>query len=1199
MNVKVTLNGNDITNRVVSYERIQKVCSGIGELTLELEGSFSGSVDPWDEIIIEEGGEQKGIYYVNSVNKTHPAYTYTISAQDGSKRLVDYFIADNYIITYASNSVYWIKKFLTEAGVDYDFDVPEIGSLLSNNTSLGLQNAHEQITQLLQMNGWFMYFDENGVCRIGKLSTDLGNIQETFTKNDITEIQIYESDKQLRNRAVVWGNGNPTTGEWAFASISRNVPWMTSDKDYRAAVLSNSSIPDSSVAYSLATLMINEFSRLSIEKEVTVHGARNVKLGTSVFVDSNVFSGVGIVTTVGATVSKNGFFTKVILDERCPRLFGYFDFGDYVYIGTERDGVWRKHIKYDHNWYNYSTGLTDLGITDLNVSNGILNCVTKSGESFFSTAYRNFWTKMSIPALTTYSGSFTIPDDEKIEIIINSGIKARNSVIDYINNEILVTADTTPFENSFYYAPFVVSGYVPGTENEIFSMSGIRSWLLKYNKNGYFNKAIPIYEPSNEWTIEEGLEGSFYKNYDVAVRDIEYDGQNTYISVAYRVEKKGLEGFWIPDIGSNYGKFSTSRMRTIFTITSMHNVYYNDKFSDFDFNLNNGVVSTTFKSQDGGYLQNIVSIAFMEETWNASQFAALVDLSTAPKLKVGRVSVQKVGNEYIPSFTIKNFSITLPDTYFGFLYSKFISEDTVRIFYYKSGGNYIYDLKKFDITFNWNSNTASVSSGVYILSFPNLINMSVSYGNSLTWITINNNIYSGYYYVYDDEQTYEIGSYTVPNGYYDVVYSAVYRNFIVSSKKYDYQSMTLFTEVAYGSSYVINKQRSLENIELITTTFFKPIVNYYAGFSNEYYDYYTNFLGGFHILFKENSYIETNYITSGIKESTKAFLSVQTQNAALLYDTSDGKYYSWDFFNIPIVIENIGNISFTPSIIFSNKTYEGNLYAYGTTPNGNAFVEFDLKTLSIIRYKYIDIPFASGRQVSKFPYTYNVGSFYFYSFYDTNTLEYLHQILFFTRSTEFDYKNVKTKYAVLKVNENDEITKVTDSTAFTRFDISNSYPVLAAYSGVETLYIIDNMNNDGIIAGNAGSLSGKYLGDFHYTFGHTVTSGLDENNIVVSGISQEKVTVFTAENKLYAVPIFENYGFNPANLKEVFVVQSGVLNALETTNFANPYQYIFVATSGENPTFYQKDSTSADAFIIRNNNLPSSPITTIRIDDRV
>src|SRR5687767_7897885 len=136
MNIQLEHNGSDISNKVINYEREHKICTGIGVLTIVISDDIATTFNPWDEIDIFEEGEFKVRYYVSSVEWSVPNSTITLNCQDESKRLIDYFISDQYTVETPTYTRFWIEKFLDEVGTSYQFQTSSQGNLLSNYTSM-------------------------------------------------------------------------------------------------------------------------------------------------------------------------------------------------------------------------------------------------------------------------------------------------------------------------------------------------------------------------------------------------------------------------------------------------------------------------------------------------------------------------------------------------------------------------------------------------------------------------------------------------------------------------------------------------------------------------------------------------------------------------------------------------------------------------------------------------------------------------------------------------------------------------------------------------------------------------------------------------------------------------------------------------------------------------------------------------------
>jgi|GEM_PF-5753713 len=411
MKATVYCNGSNITTSVISYDRDQTLCTGIGVLRITVLDTVT-LPNLYHEVVLYEDGVKKGSYFVHSIDADRPEQTMTFTCQDASIKLQEYFIAESYLIDYPSDSAYWIKKFLDDATVDYIFDDGDTGSLLSNNTSLGMSSAMDQIQTLLQQNGWYLVFDADNVAHIGKVVVD-GNYSEVVNDDIIIEISTVKHDKMFRNRAIVWGSGDPDTQQWAFADIDHTGKNENEygPTDTRAIVLANSNIREGATAYSMANQLIKEFEKVDFEVTVDLAGPQDINIGDSIFVNSRYLTIGGQVTTIGSSLSSTGQITHIVLNQRCPRLFGYFDYGGYVYVGTQGAGVWRKPLKYDHTWSDFSAGLTDLNIHDLAIDRGVFGCVSLAGHLYTRTIADAAWTRITPYDLTeTINGqSYTYP----------------------------------------------------------------------------------------------------------------------------------------------------------------------------------------------------------------------------------------------------------------------------------------------------------------------------------------------------------------------------------------------------------------------------------------------------------------------------------------------------------------------------------------------------------------------------------------------------------------------------------------------------------------------------------------------------------------------------------------------------------------------------------------------------------------------
>jgi hypothetical protein len=512
MNHRILYKGSDIKANVVSYERTHNICSSIGTLVLSTVRE-TYDFKPYETITIEENGVTKGKYYIGSVEHIIPDHVTTVTCQDATKRLADYFIPD--ITSTGSAPSYtrvWIEKYLQEAGVSYAFDTASNGTLVANDTSFGRNYALGTITDLLMQSGWYMHTDTGGTIRIGKISIDMNNVALDLSSNDILHIDCNKNDGMLRNKVIVWGAGNIDSQDYVFAHMEVMTPWNRDSNDYRSVVLNVPLVRDNATAAGLASQVLHETQQITNIKEVTLPGYYNVQIGDTVFVDSEFYYGACIVTTVKVQNTGKDAVTILTLDERCPKIIGYYDYGDYVYIGTHGSGVWRKHLMYDHTWTNYSTGLTNLDVVDLSICGGVLACVTADGKLFIRKASEGAWVQFSI------TGGF------QTEIGTSYGTKDVSCVacsISRMDNHIYAV-----FNLNNQVQQLVVMGQV------LYQVIGTpRSWLVDFTSR-------TIYK----------IELIKVLDYNVYSLDIEHDSFKPYIAAIYREEpNEGIRDWYNPN----------------------------------------------------------------------------------------------------------------------------------------------------------------------------------------------------------------------------------------------------------------------------------------------------------------------------------------------------------------------------------------------------------------------------------------------------------------------------------------------------------------------------------------------------------------------------------------------------------------------------------------------------------------------------
>lgn len=473
MNFNIKHNGSSINPYVISCDTEHRICSGIGTAHIVLRGDYPSQISTWDTIEVYISG-RNFTFFVSNINHNLPEGTISVDAQDITRRLTDYFITDFYTITSPYTVGYWLRKFLEEAGISkYSISSIADATLLSNNTQLGLSNAYEAIVSLIQMAGLVMYASDDQII-IDKLADDVSIPEYELRQSEIIKITTTMHDKMYRNRAVVWGTGDPVTSSWIFSDVQRHTFIDYDNNDVRSVCIANSNIYSNDIATAIANYALDNLSDPNFEKTIEFIGYNGVLLGHAVRVKSDIFRGIGVVTSMSIHSGSDGIVTVVVLDERCPRLFAFFDFGGYVYVGTSGMGVWRKPVLYNlSGWEEYNGEQTvNDDVIDIDVAQGTVAAVNYSGIGFI--------------ASDEYSGGNNIPY-YSISGVSPSGLvgKIRATSINKVNGDIKFVFDTSPRQNWHSYVE-LYSGWMGWTPEP----SGVFASGVPFSGySGYFSDA--------------------------------------------------------------------------------------------------------------------------------------------------------------------------------------------------------------------------------------------------------------------------------------------------------------------------------------------------------------------------------------------------------------------------------------------------------------------------------------------------------------------------------------------------------------------------------------------------------------------------------------------------------------------------------------------------------------------------------------
>lgn len=1216
MDVLIKHEGTTVTDQVVSYEREHRICTGVGTLRIVFERTTPEDFAPGDTIDIHENGSFQVRYYVSGISDSIPEGTVTLDCQDKSKYLVDFFIPQSYTIDYPSYTRTWIELFLDMADISYSFLTSSQGQLLSNFTQLGLASGYDQVMQLLQLSGWYMYFDGNGVAKIGALQTDLSGSDGSITEEEILSLSRNEDDKMLRNRAVVWGAFDVVRQQHSYADVTIQTRWNYDANDLRTMVISNSNIPTKGSAFKIANTLLKEFTRLTVEKHISIPGVMEMELGETLKVKSRVWSGKGLITTYGTSMSRDGLVTNVVLDERCPRLFGFFDFGDYVYVATFGDGVWRKHIKFDPTWYNFSSGLTNLNITDLHINNGVFGSVGHSGQMYFADSEDGPWIPFAVDSLVSSGWSIEEPE------MNFSGIMARATIVDRRYNTVKWGVDTWSGLNTgdYYidlsgwmitYSGAALSGYYDAIASGIIP-SGYRGWIIEHD----INNPVDSYEyyPIN-------VSG----DYNIRIIDLENDGYNDYVSVAMvepGVIEHTITGYnfgyqtyqTVTQVGDTNAivsvsveQFNLEGQTLAGTVTTAPNkvisIFDDESIgeSDIVWHESGGGISVFKRNHFSKEFNEILGRDEVISTTTTSPSQIGTDLGLVECLSKVTIGIYKIFHSSVLVGTPDtDYEYTIKVRTWNSLLNTVTSDTTLGTFIVAHDTNKPSTSEFFDystivvngIIYNYVIHLGDTSSGG---NPPNTENYTSIH--RMTVDTSTNAFSSGLITRIDFEEsegglgqiwnTFSLtGGLPLPK-YLFQKGNGVSLSFVIREwNQLSAPSATILRNWLISSEDGTTFEKTeIEN----TTTSTDPDFLLNSG-TSESTSGGSQLTTANHLLYHRNASTGNTYIFNGevLAKTNYPFDAPYYWKASKIYPmfgVYTDKYLvldsgTWYFCNsnslIPVTEMSfpinysinapyLTTDSITPQYYWlatNNDTSEQEILITGTSTIIRTIIPFNVPGSSFLDRGYI------------------VGNFFINYKPGTGAVRYIYL------DNDTNIPGAGTRFLVLQ-RDGLEYNIVQEAGFPIRVEISNNAPLLTVQhqeSTFNSFYISGNevtqvsLAPSGIIPA-----SGMEVYDYRYTLLEEDT-GIDFSGIMMQALALEM-------SGIYITDVATLSGFMLWD-----EIPSGIANRIETSNYVPSGQFVFVTTSGEQPNFYQRDAGSL--FFDAYSGLPNSRATIIRADDR-
>lgn len=309
---------NKIDGHVVSYKRLSSLCNPGAKITLNLDSSFPGPVDPGMPVSIYERGVKVLTGYVIKSSRSRPAYDWTVDIDDAYMRVTNYFLSEKMDYDTPQSAKFLIGEILDQTGVDYivhgtDVTVPP-------GTSIGLRSAHDALSDIMVYGSWYAWADVDGVVHIKKHVFNYNKVIR-----DPIAINHVNSTEQTRNVVKVYGRIMADNSA-VNLSLSKDVPGLVTDL---VTVVANPLISNYDDADRVGSYILQELGSQTNVINFTIEGDPSIQIGTSGSlyyqdpITGLVTSGSGPITSLESKVDQSGYIMDVTIGERCPRISGW------------------------------------------------------------------------------------------------------------------------------------------------------------------------------------------------------------------------------------------------------------------------------------------------------------------------------------------------------------------------------------------------------------------------------------------------------------------------------------------------------------------------------------------------------------------------------------------------------------------------------------------------------------------------------------------------------------------------------------------------------------------------------------------------------------------------------------------------------------------------------------------------------------
>lgn len=254
--------------------------------------------------------------YVKNVEISTPPKIYTITASNEMIRAVDFFIVssnpDSPITYNHIPAETLVGNVLGLAGINnYHGDSPGFTFGIRNPVEVNLVGSYDFAKSIADMLAWAIYADDNGkVWFKDRKPYPMGGDSSvaTLTDSELTNVKYSVSDRDLRNRVVVYG------AEGVYATAQASSPWLPNGF-YKSVAFVSQYIDSNSIAQKAANYNLAKLNRLTYNCTASIIGNPLINCRNTVNIEKDIpgLTAEWYVYGIEHNWNRSGFLTNLQL----------------------------------------------------------------------------------------------------------------------------------------------------------------------------------------------------------------------------------------------------------------------------------------------------------------------------------------------------------------------------------------------------------------------------------------------------------------------------------------------------------------------------------------------------------------------------------------------------------------------------------------------------------------------------------------------------------------------------------------------------------------------------------------------------------------------------------------------------------------------------------------------------------------------